>query len=37
MDIAVALSKLPLTTHIKESFIMDFNLITVRFRKKFLI
>lgn len=30
MDIAVALSKLPISNHIKESFVLDFNLMTVR-------
>jgi hypothetical protein len=29
MDIAVALSKLPPTEHVKQSFLLDFNLISV--------
>lgn len=29
MEVVVALSSLPVTQHIKESFILDFNLITV--------
>jgi hypothetical protein len=29
MDIAVALSKLPLTLHVKDSFVLDFNLMMV--------
>uniref|UniRef100_A0A915DW90 Nuclear RNA export factor 1 n=1 Tax=Ditylenchus dipsaci TaxID=166011 RepID=A0A915DW90_9BILA len=28
MDVAVALSKLPLTSHVKDSFVIDFNLVT---------
>lgn len=29
MDIAVALSKLPVTEHVKQSFLLDFNLVSV--------
>jgi hypothetical protein len=36
MDIAVALSKLPKTEHVKQSFLLDFNFVSVCFFVYFL-